>query len=217
IYANYAKGKEWYRKQMPYSYPGQTTIEKSPAYFRTDWVAERIHRFNSSIKLLVIIRDPVTWLISDYTQVYTNRKEQDLMNKRFENMVIDPVTLKVNTNYMAVKISVYERYFDHYLKVFNRSQIHIVDGEKLITNPAMEMVKVEQFLGLEPFITTDTFYFNKTLGFFCKKDGTNECLYKKKGRKHPQIDPFVKYKLKKFFKPHNEKLFHMINQTFDWD
>lgn len=32
---NYAKGLEWYRKKMPYSFRGQITIEKSPSYFVT--------------------------------------------------------------------------------------------------------------------------------------------------------------------------------------
>lgn len=32
---NYSKGLEWYRQQMPLSYPNQVTIEKSPSYFVT--------------------------------------------------------------------------------------------------------------------------------------------------------------------------------------
>lgn len=32
---NYNKGLEWYRMQMPHSYQGQITIEKSPSYFVT--------------------------------------------------------------------------------------------------------------------------------------------------------------------------------------
>lgn len=32
---NYNRGLEWYRMQMPHSYPGQITIEKSPSYFVT--------------------------------------------------------------------------------------------------------------------------------------------------------------------------------------
>lgn len=57
---NYAKGIEWYRKKMPFSYPQQITIEKSPAYFITEEVPERIYKMNSSIKLLIIVREPTT-------------------------------------------------------------------------------------------------------------------------------------------------------------
>ncbi|CAH1772801.1 unnamed protein product [Owenia fusiformis] len=215
---NYAKGRDWYLNRMPYSYPEEITIEKSPAYFITDKVPERIYNFNSSVKLLVIFRNPVTRTISDYTQIYQKRLKQNLTTERFEHLVMDPITLEVNTKYMAVQISIYQKYLENYFRVFNRNQIHIVDGDKLISNPAMEIAKVEKFLGLERFVTPDTFYFNKTRGFHCiKKDGVERCLAEGKGRKHPNIDPFVLHKLKKFFQPHNKKLFQMIGQTFDWD
>lgn len=66
---NYERGLEWYRKKMPYSFRGQITIEKSPSYFVTPEVPERVRAMNASIKLLMIVRDPVTRAISDYTQL----------------------------------------------------------------------------------------------------------------------------------------------------
>lgn len=38
---NYARGLEWYRQQMPLSYPNQVTIEKSPSYFVTPEVSNK--------------------------------------------------------------------------------------------------------------------------------------------------------------------------------
>lgn len=66
---NYNLGLEWYRKKMPYSFRGQITIEKSPSYFVTPEVPERVRAMNATIKLMVIVRDPVTRAISDYTQL----------------------------------------------------------------------------------------------------------------------------------------------------
>lgn len=66
---NYDKGLDWYRKKMPYSFRGQITIEKSPSYFVTPEVPERVRAMNASIKLMIIVRDPVTRAISDYTQL----------------------------------------------------------------------------------------------------------------------------------------------------
>jgi hypothetical protein len=45
------------------------TIEKTPAYFVSPRVPSRVRRMNESIKLLVIVRDPVERAISDYMQV----------------------------------------------------------------------------------------------------------------------------------------------------
>jgi [heparan sulfate]-glucosamine 3-sulfotransferase 5 len=56
---NYIKGLEWYASQMPETFPSQIAIEKSPSYFVTPEVPERIYEMNSSIRLLLIVREPV--------------------------------------------------------------------------------------------------------------------------------------------------------------
>lgn len=55
---------------MPEIADNQISIEKSPSYFVTPEVPERVYGMNSTIKLLLIVREPVTRVISDYTQIY---------------------------------------------------------------------------------------------------------------------------------------------------
>jgi len=38
---NYERGLDWYRRRMPYSFPNQITIEKSPSYFVTPEVKNK--------------------------------------------------------------------------------------------------------------------------------------------------------------------------------
>ena len=45
----------------------QITIEKSPKYFVHPEAPARIKAMNANIKLLLIVRDPVVRLVSDYT------------------------------------------------------------------------------------------------------------------------------------------------------
>ena len=66
---NYQRGLEWYRARMPKSTGNQLTIEKSPAYFITRSVPERVYNMSKNIKLLVIVRDPTIRAISEYTQL----------------------------------------------------------------------------------------------------------------------------------------------------
>jgi Sulfotransferase domain len=66
---NYRRGLEFYRSKMPESTEQQITIEKSPSYFVTSEASERIRAMNASIKLLLIVREPVVRAISDYTQL----------------------------------------------------------------------------------------------------------------------------------------------------
>lgn len=49
---NYLKGLEWYRKKMPHSFRGQTTIEKSPSYFVTPEVSLNIIFFECQQNLI---------------------------------------------------------------------------------------------------------------------------------------------------------------------
>lgn len=65
---HYARGVEWYRNQMPLSAANQITIEKTPSYFVTKNVPERIFKLNPQMKILIVLRDPVTRAISDFTQ-----------------------------------------------------------------------------------------------------------------------------------------------------
>ena len=98
--------------------------------------------------------------------------------------------------------------------VFNKSQIHIVDGDLLITNPLAELTKIEKFLGLPHYISEDHIYFNETKRFFCIR--STGCLSKGKGRPHPTIDQGVIDKLQRFYAPHNEQFFSLTGRTFNW-
>uniref|UniRef100_A0A9L0ILA7 Sulfotransferase n=1 Tax=Equus asinus TaxID=9793 RepID=A0A9L0ILA7_EQUAS len=57
---NYEKGLEWYRNVMPKTLDGQITMEKTPSYFVTSEAPKRIHSMAKDIKLIVVVRDPVT-------------------------------------------------------------------------------------------------------------------------------------------------------------
>ncbi|XP_053315295.1 heparan sulfate glucosamine 3-O-sulfotransferase 5 [Spea bombifrons] len=215
---NYAKGIEWYRKKMPFSHPHQITIEKSPAYFITDEVPERIYKMNSSIKLLVIVREPTTRAISDYTQVLEGKERKNKTYYKFEKMAMDPNTCEVNTKYKAVRTSIYTKHLERWLKYFPIEQFHIVDGDRLITEPLPELQLVEKFLNLPPRISQYNLYFNATRGFYCLRFNIvfNKCLAGSKGRIHPEVDPSVITKLRKFFHPFNQKFYQITGRTFNW-
>jgi hypothetical protein len=49
---------------MPFTTKDQLTIEKSPAYFVSRQVPERVHKLNPHMKLLLVVRNPVVRAIS---------------------------------------------------------------------------------------------------------------------------------------------------------
>ncbi|XP_038200256.1 heparan sulfate glucosamine 3-O-sulfotransferase 4 [Arvicola amphibius] len=215
---NYEKGLEWYRNVMPKTVDGQITMEKTPSYFVTNEAPKRIHSMAKDIKLIVVVRNPVTRAISDYTQTLSKKPEIPT----FEVLAFKNRTLGlIDASWSAIRIGIYALHLENWLQYFPLSQILFVSGERLIVDPAGEMAKVQDFLGLKRVVTEKHFYFNKTKGFPCLKkpedSSAPRCLGKSKGRTHPRIDPDVIHRLRKFYKPFNMMFYQMTGQNFQWE
>ncbi|XP_004856043.1 heparan sulfate glucosamine 3-O-sulfotransferase 4 [Heterocephalus glaber] len=215
---NYEKGLEWYRNVMPKTLDGQITMEKTPSYFVTNEAPKRIHSMAKDIKLIVVVRNPVTRAISDYTQTLSKKPEIPT----FEVLAFKNRTLGlIDASWSAIRIGIYALHLENWLQYFPLSQILFVSGERLIVDPAGEMAKVQDFLGLKRIVTEKHFYFNKTKGFPCLKkpedSSAPRCLGKSKGRTHPRIDPDVIHRLRKFYKPFNMMFYQMTGQDFQWE
>jgi [heparan sulfate]-glucosamine 3-sulfotransferase 5 len=214
---NYFEGLESYRKCMPYTTCDQITLEKTPAYFTDKKVPERIYRMNSTVKLLLVLRDPTERAVSDYLQLRDKKVRRGKHVASFERLAINERNGLVRLHYSVLQRSLYHVYLSRWLRYFPRDQIHILCSEDLVADPAAEMKTVEKFLRLKNEITSEDFYFNETKGFYCltKKFGSG-CLSKSKGRPHPYVDEKVIQKLRDFFRPHNRILYKMIGKDCGW-
>nr|XP_054587307.1 heparan sulfate glucosamine 3-O-sulfotransferase 3B1a isoform X2 [Nothobranchius furzeri] len=213
---NYDKGLPW--ELMPKSSESQLTMEKTPSYFVTRDVPSRIYSMSKDTRLIVVVRNPVTRAISDYTQ--TRSKKPDIAS--FESLTLKNISVGViDTTWSAVQIGLYAKHLERWLQFFPLEQLLFVSGERLITDPAGEMARVQAFLGLRRVITEKYFHFNPAKGFPClqRPDGNSKphCLGKTKGRTHPNINPEVVQRLRDFYKPFNRKFYKMTGQDFGWD
>ncbi|XP_061740891.1 heparan sulfate glucosamine 3-O-sulfotransferase 3B1a [Nerophis ophidion] len=214
---NYDKGLEWYRELMPKSSQGQLTMEKTPSYYITKEVPARIHAMSKDTKLIVVVRNPVTRAISDYTQ--TRSKKPDIPS--FESLTFKNTSGVIDAAWSAVQIGMYAKHLERWLRYFPMEQLLFVSGERLISDPAGEVARVQDFLRLRRVVTEKHFHFNPTKGFPCLKrpEGNSKphCLGKTKGRTHPNIDPEVVQRLREFYKPFNRRFYQMIGHDFGWD
>ncbi|XP_074648967.1 heparan sulfate glucosamine 3-O-sulfotransferase 6-like [Tubulanus polymorphus] len=213
---HYDLGLEWYRRRMPYTLPRQITIEKTPCYFVTKEVPARIHRMSKDTKLILVVRDPVTRAISDYTQSLSKRTAK----KPFHKLALIRNSTVVDAHWAAIKIGMYANHLSKWLDYFPREQIHIISGETLISEPARIVSGLQRFLRLKPIISENNFYFNATKGFPCLKKrgrrGRPHCLGETKGRQHPAIAPRVIDRLRQFFRPFNRRFYKMSGIDFSW-
>ncbi|KAK9530644.1 hypothetical protein VZT92_012132 [Zoarces viviparus] len=214
----YDKGLDWYRNLMPRTLDGQITMEKTPSYFVTKEAPRRVFSMSRHTKLIVVVRDPVTRAVSDYTQ--TLSKSPGLPS--FQNLAFHNATTGlIDTSWSAVRIGIYAKHLENWLRYFPLSRLLFVSGERLVTDPAGEMGRVQDFLGLKRVVTDKHFYFNQTKGFPClkKPEGSSRprCLGKSKGRPHPQIPSDVLHRLRHFYRPFNLKFYQMTGHNFGWD
>ncbi|XP_008555008.1 heparan sulfate glucosamine 3-O-sulfotransferase 6 [Microplitis demolitor] len=213
---HYSKGFHWYRHRMPPTLEGQLTMEKTPSYFVTPEVPRRVQHMNPGTKLIVVVRDPVTRAISDYTQVKSKRPELP----KFEERAFINGSNIVDTNWAPLRIGVYARYLERWLQYFPLSQLLFVSGERLIADPVIEITRVQDFLGLKRVISEKHFYFNATKGFPClmksEQKAIPHCLGKTKGRSHPYINPVAIQRLKNFYRPFNQRFYQLTRMDFGW-
>uniref|UniRef100_A0A672Y313 Sulfotransferase n=1 Tax=Sphaeramia orbicularis TaxID=375764 RepID=A0A672Y313_9TELE len=201
---NYDRGLDWYRGLMPRTLDSQITLEKTPSYFVTREAPRRISSMSHETKLIVVVRNPVTRAISDYTQTLSKKPDiptfEELAFKNRSQGLVD-------TTWNAIRIGMYIIHLENWLQYFRLSQMHFVSGERLITDPRI--------------ITDKHFYFNRTKGFPCLKKPESSsqprCLGKSKGRTHVQIDQEVIEQLQEFYRPFNIKFYETVGHDFKWD
>lgn len=206
------------RNLMPRTLDGQITMEKTPSYFVTKEAPSRLCAMNSDTKLIVVVRDPVTRAVSDYTQTLTKspglQSFQKLVFKNSSSGVVDH-------SWNAVRIGLYAQHLENWLQHFPLSSFLFVSGERLVSDPAGEVGRVQDFLGLKRIVSSKHFYFNQTKGFPClkKPEGSSRprCLGKSKGRTHPHIPTDALQKLRDFYRPYNRKFYQMSGLDFGWD
>ena len=219
---NYAKGLEWYKDKMPYSFPGQVVIEKTPSYFIRQEVPARVSQMNPDVHLLLSVRNPVQRSISAYAM---EKERHHGFMKQFEKIILHP-SGHFEPSSPFIQHSLYDYYLKNWRKYFKHEQIHIIDGDSLSHHPVKELRKVETFLHIDHYFTDVMFVYNVTKGFYClkqhKQKGVRkvdriDCLKESKGRKHPNISSVVIKKMKDYFRPHNKQFYNMTGKYFNWD
>jgi len=210
---------------MPVTHDGQLTVEKTPSYLITRNVARRVRQMSKSVRLIVVVRDPVTRALSDYTQASAKRHRT---TPTFEQLAFvetsggGNVTTTVNTSWRAIQIGLYAIHVSHWLAEFSVDQLHFVSGERLVADAAGVLTDVQHFLGLRRLVTDKHFRFNREKGFPCivrdpqRVPEEVHCLGKTKGRRHPNIEAGALKRLRDFYRPHNEDLYRLTNINFEW-
>ena len=118
-------------------------------------------------------------------------------------------------------------YAVHYLrwaKLYNSSQLMVIDANEMLINPGEIMERVQDFVNLPKLLLKEDYVADpNNPGYFCYKDWQTEkldCLPKAKQRtrnKLISISNTTSAKLKSLYSSHNEALFNVLGRRFQWD
>uniref|UniRef100_A0A1I8HQB9 Sulfotransfer_1 domain-containing protein n=1 Tax=Macrostomum lignano TaxID=282301 RepID=A0A1I8HQB9_9PLAT len=133
---HFRRGLRWYRRRMPRSRPAQLTLEKTPAYLVDPKVPVRVRQMNPEMKLVLLVRDPVTRAMSDYAQAVDNAARRGRPPPPpFEQLAFvrrPDGNLTVNTAWSPVRIGRYAEHLSRWLDQFPRNQILVLSAERLV-------------------------------------------------------------------------------------
>ncbi|KAK3889373.1 hypothetical protein Pcinc_006625 [Petrolisthes cinctipes] len=216
---NYYKGIDWYMKffPVPANSSAKFLFEKSATYFEGDVVPRRVRALLPAAKLVITIISPSKRAYSWYHHMRAHSDHTALLYS-FHQVITASDTAPRAVRSLRNKCLVpgmYARHIERWLNHFPSSQINIIDGEELRSDPVYVMNDLQRFLGIQPFYNyTEHLRFDKRKGFFCQVVGEDrtKCLGRGKGRIYPSMNESdVKY-LKEFYQPYNIALEKLLTK-----
>lgn len=193
---------------LPFEVRKNTKIfEASPIYIFHPKVASRLHTYNSNLKLILLLRDPVERAFSAWTMYhhhFKNGKYSHLHDPRsFSEAISDELKNIEQESFYDNRVSYVKRGIYHiqikeYLKYFKKKQLLIIDSKNLRLSPDIQLNRIQQFIDVP----------TEKLNSISSNVG--------------RVNDKVKYfkdleKLRKFYEVHNDKLSELIGIRFNWN
>lgn len=210
----YDYGLDWYLAQFPprsFSQNNFLTGEATPWYLGTIGAEDRIFQAFPDIKLIAILRDPVSRTISHYYMSLKLGLEKRTLEKAIasEIAILEDVNLrdiksleKIGKTYWKTEqgylwFSLYLPFLKRWMVLFSKQKFLIVDSRNLYNSSSETMNKVFDFLDLPNYD-------------FISYEKSNIGAY-------PTTDYEIQKTLFDFFCQHNQALEEYLGMEFGWN
>lgn len=150
---NYSK----YHKYFNPNDHSQVIGEATPIYMYWNKAIERIHVYNSQIKLIIILRNPIERAFSHWNM----ERDKGRDSRTFLQAIIDEDSKINSQNHFQNKTFSYldRGYYSKQIKniynYFNKNQLLILRNEDLRQDPDNILVDIAKFLSIPPFNPID--------------------------------------------------------------
>ncbi|MEG6512197.1 sulfotransferase domain-containing protein [Desulforamulus ruminis] len=227
----YNKGMDWYLSQFENYSENSIRFEATPEYLYYPYVAERVYRSGYNYKFIVIFREPAARCYSAWNMFKT-------FNKSCPNEIFNIYTQFANPK---ERESIKELLFTKDYPTFKKAVLDDMERYKKGVNELepsfvrrgiyydqisnwLKFFKKEDFLFFEQSELINTLAIQKRIGCFLQipnhKVGEVSLSISNKGiynSERSEEENETLAMLKTFFRPHNEKLFNLVGERYDWD
>ena len=180
--------------------------EKTPSYNYLYYAMDKIYNYNSNIKLILILREPIARAFSQYNMTlnFNNKSLNDVTEQEIlmdfekeENIKLSE--LKSNGNYYIIR-GKYDEIINYILSKFSRENIYIGIAEEIYANKQKYYNDIICFLG------------GNKLANINENVDTHIRKYEKR------IPKILEQKLYNIYKLHNERLYKILGRKIDiWE
>jgi heparan sulfate N-deacetylase/N-sulfotransferase NDST2 len=223
---NYYNGIDWYMEYFPHRNNSATLLfEKSATYFDSDLAPRRAHALLPRAKLITILTNPIKRAYSWYQHIRAHQDKTAIAYSFYDVISAGEESSRAlrDLRNRCLDPGVYAIHLERWLTYYPPTQLLILDGEELKTDPISIMDKVQMFLGNEPYIDySNKLKYNAKKGFYCQvvKGDHTRCLGRSKGRTYPAMELRAEHFLRSYFRKYNvalSKLLGRVGQTIpDW-
>ncbi len=214
----YSRGDSWYRAHFPLAIRGAMVRrrvgvrpavgEASTRYLFDPRAPERVYRFNSHMKLIAVLRDPVDRAYSHYQMEHRWGREplsfeealegeEERLGPELRRMLNDPLASSdAAARCSYVTRGRYAEQLELWLRCFPREQLLVLTSEELLRDPTDVMSRVARFLGIPEWRAES---------------------YPLKGvREYPPMQAATREELARTFELDNRRLEELLGRRLGW-
>ena len=217
----YHRGINWYKSCFPLKIKKNLetklfhrkflTGEATERYLEHPHVPKRLKNLTPNAKIIIILRNPIDRAYSHYNMRHNSKKEElsfeEAIEKESQRTKNEYELMLNDENYYSFDYfhhsyldrSIYVDKIQNWMKIFPKNQFLILQSEPFFKNPDETYQKVLEFLQLPKWQLKKY-----------EKIGSGKYS-------NPKMKSETRSKLSKYFRPHNEKLFKLLNMTYDWN
>jgi hypothetical protein len=221
----YNRGTNWYKACFPLKFNKFITIkihnkqfltgEATPRYIDNPHAPFRIKKLTPNAKFIVLLRNPIDRAFSSYMMNVNSALEYEREKLTFEKaLALENERIKGEYEKMQQDISyfswtyylyaylnqgIYVDKIQKWKEIFPKNPLLIIQSEKLFRDPQETYNRILKFLGASEYELSEFKKFK--IGHY----------------KENKIESNIRLHLSEYFKPHNERLYKLLGERFDWD